>query len=68
MSKLVDALSVFAANLSHQDKSLRLSTLRILCHYEPLADVSSTNERSLEKKMRMDIPQTTLVDYHDNNV
>lgn len=68
VSKLMDALSVFAANLSHHDKSLRLSTLRILCHYEPLTDVNSTNEQPLEKKMRMDIPQTTLVDYHGNTV
>lgn len=68
VSKLVDALGVFAANLSHHDKNLRLSTLRILCHYEPLTDVSSTNEQPLEKKMRMDNPQTTLVDYHGNNV
>ncbi|KAL3329329.1 hypothetical protein AABB24_036434 [Solanum stoloniferum] len=68
VSKLVDALGVFAVNLSHHDKNLRLSTLRILCHYEPLTDVSSTNEQPLEKKMRMDNPQTTLVDYHGNNV
>lgn len=68
VSKLVDAISVFAANLSHHDKSLRLSTLRILCHYEPLTDVSFTNEQPLEKKMRKDNPQTTLVDYHGNNV
>ncbi|KAG5588462.1 hypothetical protein H5410_048896 [Solanum commersonii] len=68
VSKLVDALGVFAANLSHHDKNLRLSTLRILCHYEPLTDVSSTNEQPLEKKMRKDNPQTTLVDYHGNNV
>ncbi|KAK4356825.1 hypothetical protein RND71_022435 [Anisodus tanguticus] len=68
VSKMVDALGVFAANLSHHDKSLRLSTLRILCHYEPLTDVSSTTEQPLEKKMRMDNPQTTLVDYHGNNV
>lgn len=68
MSKLVDGLGVFAANLSHHDKSLRLSTLRILCHYERLTDVTSSNEQPLEKKMRMDNPQTTLVDYHGNNV
>ncbi|MCD9558563.1 U3 snoRNP protein [Datura stramonium] len=68
VSKTVVALGVFAANLSHHDKNLRLSTLRILCHYEPLTDVSSTNEQPLEKKMRMDNPQTTLMDYHGNNV
>lgn len=64
----MDALGVFAANLSHHDKKLRLSTLRILCHYEPLTEVSCTNEQPLEKKMRLDNPQTTLVDYHANNV
>ncbi|KAM3327222.1 small subunit processome component 20 isoform X1 [Capsicum chacoense] len=68
VSKLVDALGVFAANLSHHDKKLRLSTLRILCHYEPLTEVSCTNKQPLEKKMRLDNPQTTLVDYHANNV
>ncbi|XP_060178660.1 uncharacterized protein LOC132608895 isoform X2 [Lycium barbarum] len=67
VSKMVDALGMFAANLSHHDKKLRLSTLRILCHYEPLTDASSTNEQPL-KKMRMDNPQATLVDYHGNNV
>lgn len=68
VSKLVDTLGVFAANLSHHDKNLRLSTLRILCHYEPLTDVSSANEQPLEKKVRMDNPQSTLVDYHGNDV
>lgn len=67
-SKMVDALGVFAANLSHPDKNMRLSTLRILCHYEPLTDVNSINEQPVEKKMRMDNPETTLVDYHGNNV
>ncbi|CAN4120834.1 unnamed protein product [Withania somnifera] len=68
VSKLVDALGVFAANLSHHDKNLRLSTLRILCHYEPLTDGGSTNGQPLVKKMRMDNPQSTLVDYDGNNV
>nr|XP_018626916.1 small subunit processome component 20 homolog isoform X2 [Nicotiana tomentosiformis] len=67
-SKMVDALGVFAANLSHPDKNMRLSTLRILCHYEHLTDVSSINEQPVEKKMRIDNPETTLMDYHGNNV
>ncbi|KAL6992171.1 hypothetical protein U1Q18_010278 [Sarracenia purpurea var. burkii] len=32
--KAMEALGIFAENLCHSDKLIRLSTLRILCHYE----------------------------------
>lgn len=34
--KAADAFDTFAENLCHSDKMIRVSTLRILCHYEPL--------------------------------
>ncbi|KAL6569638.1 hypothetical protein OROMI_014152 [Orobanche minor] len=33
---VLDALDIFADNLCHANREIRLSTLRILCHYEPI--------------------------------
>ncbi|GAB2249577.1 hypothetical protein Droror1_Dr00012936 [Drosera rotundifolia] len=35
-AKLVDAVDIFADNLCHVEKEIRISTLRILSHYKPL--------------------------------
>ncbi|GAB2295684.1 hypothetical protein Dimus_029838 [Dionaea muscipula] len=39
-SKLLDAAGIFAENLCNEDKAIRISTLRILCHFEPLSGSS----------------------------
>nr|GLL39955.1 small subunit processome component 20 homolog [Ipomoea trifida] len=66
-SKVVGALDIFSENLRNCDKEIRLSTLRILCHYEPLCDGYSTNGHA-EKKRRIDDSQICAVDDQQNNV
>jgi len=34
--KIADAVAIFFDNLYHSDKEIRVSTLKILCHYKPL--------------------------------
>ncbi|CBI17281.3 unnamed protein product, partial [Vitis vinifera] len=51
--KAVDAFDMFSENLSHPDKGIRVSTLRILCHYEPLNGES--NVQPVEKKMQTEV-------------
>ncbi|KAL1538273.1 small subunit processome component 20 [Salvia divinorum] len=50
-------LDTFSENLSHANREIRLSTLRILCHYEPVHDQDSANN-----------VETSLVDGCHNNV
>ncbi|KAL8136927.1 hypothetical protein V2J09_002928 [Rumex salicifolius] len=45
-AKLRDALHVFADNLLDADKRVRVSTLRMLCHYETLADEQQSESHS----------------------
>lgn len=49
--KVEDAVQVFADNLRHSDKGVRLSTLRILCHYEPLQSANLAKESSIDNEM-----------------
>ena len=65
---LVDALKTFAENLCHSNGLLRLSTLRILCHYESLKLESSSQEQSDEKKLPDGVSQTCHVDDQGANV
>lgn len=65
--KAVDALAIFAENLCQADKQLRLSTLRILCHYESLASENIARDRPA-KKMKMDDSQSLCVGEHGSNV
>lgn len=44
-----NGIDYFADNLSHPDKLVRLSTLRILCHFEPIYDGKDTDEVNFEK-------------------
>jgi U3 small nucleolar RNA-associated protein 20 len=64
----VDALSIFADNLHHSNRGMRVSTLKILCHHELLSCVDSTNDQPVEKQMKTEVSQTSLVDSHGNNV
>ncbi|OMO92169.1 Down-regulated-in-metastasis protein [Corchorus capsularis] len=56
----VDALGHFADNLCHSDKGIRLPTLRILCHYEPLTCKISAEDLPAEKKIKTDVLQLLL--------
>ncbi|VFR01143.1 unnamed protein product [Cuscuta campestris] len=58
-SEVVTALDIFSENLCHRDKEIRLSTLRILCHYEPMCDGYSRKE--LTEKKQSDDPQACAV-------
>ncbi|KAI4375205.1 hypothetical protein MLD38_013104 [Melastoma candidum] len=38
-TKFADAVDIFNKSLSHPDKAIRVSTLRLLCHYEPMREI-----------------------------
>lgn len=50
-AKVVDALNVFAENLYNPDKGIRVSTLRILCHYELLKCEVSRSKQLAEQHL-----------------
>ncbi|XP_021290199.1 small subunit processome component 20 homolog isoform X1 [Herrania umbratica] len=64
----VDAVGIFADNLCHPDKGIRLPTLRILCHYEPLGCEISDKDQPAEKKLKTEGSQACIVDTDDSNV
>ncbi|KAL5542673.1 hypothetical protein UlMin_010383 [Ulmus minor] len=66
--KIMDALSLFSNNLHHSEKGLRLATLRILCHYEPLICNNSTEDQPAQKKMKTESSQSCLADRESFNV
>lgn len=57
---MVDALGT--VYLSYRGKNMCFSTLRILCHYDPLTDVTSTNDRSVGTDTLL-----TMVDCYGSN-
>ncbi|XP_022846936.1 small subunit processome component 20 homolog isoform X2 [Olea europaea var. sylvestris] len=61
--KVVEVLDTFSENLCLADRGIRLSTLRILCHYE-----SSVKEHLSANKMVVDGSETCQVDDQGNNV
>ncbi|KAJ8770561.1 hypothetical protein K2173_018052 [Erythroxylum novogranatense] len=58
---VADAIETFAGNLCNIDKEIRVSTLRILCHYEPQACIMSTEDEPSEKKMKTEVPNSSDV-------
>ncbi|XP_048334306.2 uncharacterized protein LOC107422300 isoform X3 [Ziziphus jujuba] len=66
--RITDALSVFADNLCHWDKGIRVATLRILCHYEPLNYDTRTEDQPVAKKMKTEASQTCHMDSKSCNV
>lgn len=66
--KLLDALNIFAENLSHSNKVIRLSTLRILCHYERVHDKHLKIKLAVVNNSGVDTSETSPVDGHHNNV
>lgn len=65
-----DAVVTYADNLCHSEKAIRVPTLRILCHYEPLTYEDSTMDQPPEKKMKTEtgVPHACPVDIHGCNV
>lgn len=66
--KNTDSLSIFADNLCHSDKRIRVATLRILCHYEPLNCDIRTEDQPVAKKMKTEASQTFHMDNQSYNV
>lgn len=62
--KVEDAVQVFADNLRHPDKGVRISTLRILCHYESLQSDTLIKGPSIDKEMETE----NLEPYSDDSV
>ncbi|MCH79311.1 small subunit processome component 20-like protein [Trifolium medium] len=62
------AEAAFADNLCHSDKEVRISTLKILCHYKPLGEVNSSVDQSAAKKRKIEVSPTSIVDNTGNNV
>ncbi|KAF8097526.1 hypothetical protein N665_0286s0035 [Sinapis alba] len=50
--KAKDAFGIFSENLRHPNKSIRLMTLKILCHFETFSSDSSFEEHPPKKKMK----------------
>ncbi|KAG6388570.1 hypothetical protein SASPL_149999 [Salvia splendens] len=66
--KSLAALDIFSENLSHANREIRLSTLRILCHYESVHDRDSAKNHPVENNSGIDGVETSLVDDFHNNV
>ncbi|XP_042033869.1 small subunit processome component 20 homolog [Salvia splendens] len=66
--KSLAALDIFSENLSHANREIRLSTLRILCHYESVHDQDSAKNLPVENNSGIDGVETSLVDDLHNNV
>ncbi|XP_015574070.2 small subunit processome component 20 homolog [Ricinus communis] len=67
-NKAVDALGIFANNLCNSDKEIRVSTLRILCHYQYLDSEISAEDRRPEKRMKTEVAQTHPADISSMDV
>ncbi|XP_047962279.1 small subunit processome component 20 homolog [Salvia hispanica] len=64
----LDALRIFSENLSHECREIRLSTLRILCHYESVHDKDSAKNHTVENNSEIDDVETNLEYCCHNNV
>ncbi|KAE9453174.1 hypothetical protein C3L33_14914, partial [Rhododendron williamsianum] len=58
--KATEALCVFAENLCHSDKMIRLSTLRILCHYQLINYEQSPRDEPAEIEMKTEVSQSAV--------
>lgn len=63
---VLDALNLFSDNLCHADKEIRLSTLRILCHFEPFHDDFSAKEFPVKKRRGDDSVSFHVKDPHND--
>ncbi|CAN1193912.1 U3 small nucleolar RNA-associated protein 20 [Linum perenne] len=65
--QVTDALALFVDNLCNLDKNIRLSTLRILCHYE-LESCVDLSDRPPSKKMKIGDNRSYPVANHPGHV
>lgn len=63
-----EAVSIFADNLRHSDKEIRISTLKILCYYTSLGGENSLMDEPTEKRRRIEISPASNADCAGNNV
>ncbi|KAF3796079.1 Small subunit processome component 20-like protein [Nymphaea thermarum] len=63
----LEAFDVFSVNLGDPNNEIRLSTLRILCHYEPLDSQVAKSDQPMDTKGK-DRPISIHEDLQDNNV
>ncbi|KFK44281.1 hypothetical protein AALP_AA1G237800 [Arabis alpina] len=54
------AFDIFSENLRHSNKDVRLTTLRILCHFETLSPNSSSEEHPPKKKLKNQVIQKSF--------
>ncbi|XP_045811204.1 small subunit processome component 20 homolog isoform X1 [Trifolium pratense] len=62
-----EAVTSFSGNLCDSDKELRISTLKILCHYKSLGEENSSVDQSAAKKRKIEVSPTSVVDNTGNN-
>lgn len=65
--KTADAVATFSDNLHHSDKEMRVSTLKILCHYKPLCSENSSVDQPADKKRKIEVSPTSNADCTVNN-
>ncbi|KAL5708838.1 hypothetical protein ACHQM5_019594 [Ranunculus cassubicifolius] len=65
--KAIDAINVFADNMSLPEDVIRMSTLRILGHYEPLGRHVSESDQPARKKLKTGVCQPYNMDAQCNN-
>ncbi|KAL2955225.1 hypothetical protein AAZX31_18G015600 [Glycine max] len=65
--KTADAVATFSDNLHHSDKEIRISTLKILCHYKPLGWENSSVDQPVAKKRKTEVSPTLNVECTENN-
>ncbi|RHN69146.1 hypothetical protein MtrunA17_Chr3g0121561 [Medicago truncatula] len=64
---IAESVAAFADNLCHSDKEVRISTLKILCHYKSLGEEISSVDQSAAKKRKIEVSPTSIVDNVGNN-
>ncbi|KAE9587003.1 hypothetical protein Lalb_Chr23g0269101 [Lupinus albus] len=65
---VADTMTTFADNLHHLDKEIRISTLKILCHFKLLDGDNSSLDQPSKKKRKTEISSASNVDCTGNNV
>ncbi|KAI4344958.1 hypothetical protein L6164_012131 [Bauhinia variegata] len=68
VDKLMGAATIFADNLCHNEKEIRISTLKILCHYKPLGWENPPEDQPANKKRRTEVSQSFNVNSTGSNV
>ncbi|KAI8538103.1 hypothetical protein RHMOL_Rhmol09G0076200 [Rhododendron molle] len=67
-TKAKESLAFFAENLCHSDKVTRVSTLRILCHYQLLRCEHSSKDEPAEIGMKTEVSESCLENNQGCNV